>query len=149
MQTIQEQTQTETDLEFWIRKIIKGSGSKIVPTVEELNAFCAANGLISIEQANEAQYAAMQMAFLGVDTGEVEQARKSFYRARNLLEKAIKKAARRPRYKRLDRKKMISEIPEVRNLTAYLGILEFTRRFVEIAFDDEDDDFLDVEFFDE
>lgn len=144
----------ESDLEFWIRRIAKGGGAKVVPTLEEMNAFAQANGLISIEDAHEAQFAAMQLVFLGVDTGEVEKARKSFYKAQNLLKKERKKAARRPRFKKLEMKKMVADIPEVRNLVVYLGIIEAARRVIESASfgpDDEedDDDFLDVEFFDD
>lgn len=144
----------ESDLEFWIRKIATDGGSKIVPTIEELNAFAQANGLISIEDADEAQYAAMQLVFLGVDTGEVEKARKSFYKAQNLMKKERKKAARRPRFKKLEMKRMVAEIPEVRNLVVYLGIIEKARRVIDSASfgpdedDEDDDDFLDVEFFD-
>lgn len=144
----------ESDLEFWIRKIATNGGSKIVPTIDELNAFAQANGLISIEDAHEAQFAAMQLVFLSVDTCEVEKARKSFYRAQNLLKKERKKAARRPRFKKLEMKKMVAEIPEVRNLVVYLGIIEAARRVIESASfgpddEDDDDDFLDVEFFDD
>ena len=145
----------ESDLEFWIQKIATNGGSKIVPTIDELNAFAQANGLISIEDADEAQYAAMQLVFLGVDTGEVEKARKSFYKAQNLLKKERKKAARRPRFKKLEMKRMIAEIPEVRNLVVYLGIIDAARRIIDSASfgpdegDEDDDEFLDVEFFDD
>ncbi len=139
---------------FWIKKIATDGGSKIVPTADELNAFASANGLISIEDAYDAQNAAMQMAFLGIDTGEVGKARQSIRKAQEIMKKERRKASRLPRYKGLETKKMVAEIPDVRNVFVYLGILEATRKIIEspsfgVVEDDDDDDFLDDEFFDD
>lgn len=158
MHEVEEKTEgvsvgPDPELLFWIKKIAIAGGSKVVPTVEELNAFAEANGLISIEDAYEAQFAAMMLVFTGHDKeGLIEKARKSFYRALNVMKKERKKASRRPRYKRLEEKRMIAEIPEFRNVFIYLEILEPARRTIELAsFDDDDDedDYADFEIIEE